>query len=103
MPTLPITANYRRHGDDWAVTVRTAGKVLDAVAPGLIAARVQVDQLVDEISDGNEDRAVVHMLDGDAYAFSVVYLHTRHGLAPPRDTSTPHDQPIGGWERSDPA
>ncbi|WP_309114109.1 hypothetical protein ACQPW3_06495 [Actinosynnema sp. CA-248983] len=92
MPTLPITANYRRDGDDWAVTVRTAERALDAVAPGLIAARVQADQLVDEISGGNEDRAVVHMLDGDAYAFSVVYLHTRHGLPLSRDASTPHDQ-----------
>ena len=94
MPTLPITANYRRAGDDWEVTVRTAEKALDATAPGLIAARVQADQLVDEISDGNEDRSVVHMLEGDAYAFSVVYLHTRHGLPLRHDTSTSHEPAI---------
>ncbi|GAB3005247.1 hypothetical protein AB0K14_10880 [Actinosynnema sp. NPDC050801] len=83
MPKLPITANYRRAGDDWAITVRAAGKELDATAPGLIAARLAADQLVDEIAPGCADRAVVHLLDGDALAFSVAYLHTRAGLAPP--------------------
>ncbi|NUT52069.1 MAG: hypothetical protein HOV94_32960 [Saccharothrix sp.] len=82
MSTLPITANYRRDGDDWEVTVRAGGRVLDATAPGLIAARLAADQLVDEIAVGR-DRAVVHLLDGDALAFSVAYLHTRAGLAPP--------------------
>ncbi|WP_433269307.1 hypothetical protein ACQPZF_06590 [Actinosynnema sp. CS-041913] len=98
MPTLPITANYRRAGDDWAVTVRTAEKSVDAIAPGLIAARVQVDQLVDELAEGHADRAVVHLLDGDAFAFSVAYLHTRHGLPAPKtgqaEPSTAHDQAI---------
>ncbi|MBB5957558.1 hypothetical protein FHS29_004153 [Saccharothrix tamanrassetensis] len=98
MPTLPITANYRRAGDDWEVTVRTAGRSLDATAPGLIAARVQADQLVDEIAGSHADRAVVHLLDGDALAFSVVYLHARHGLTVPdtrqTEPSTPHDQAI---------
>ncbi len=97
MPTLPFTANYRRDGDDWAVTVRTADRSLDAVAPGLIAARVQAELLVDQLADG-QGRTVVHMLDGDAFAFSVVYLHTRHGLTVPDtrepDASTPHDQAI---------
>ncbi|TQM80750.1 hypothetical protein FHX81_3097 [Saccharothrix saharensis] len=83
MSTLPITANYRRNGDDWAVTVRAAGKELDATAPGLIAARLAADQLVEEIALGRSARAVVHLLDGDALAFSVAYLHTRAGLAPP--------------------
>ncbi|MFD1149218.1 hypothetical protein [Saccharothrix hoggarensis] len=82
MPTLTITANYRRHGDDWAITVRADDKELDATAPGLIAARLAADQLVDELAVGR-DRAVVHLLDGDAFAFSVAYLHTRAGLAPP--------------------
>ncbi|WP_367131674.1 hypothetical protein [Saccharothrix sp. HUAS TT1] len=83
MITLPITANYRRAGDDWEVTVRADGQELDATAPGLIAARLAADQLVDEIAAGFAKRAVVHMLDGDAFAFSVAYLHTRAGLAPP--------------------
>jgi hypothetical protein len=101
MPALPITADYRRDGDDWAVTVRAPGKRLDATAPGLIAARVHAEQLVDEIAEGHADRVVVHMLEGDAFAFSTLYLHTRHGLAPPdvprtRDpeASTTHDQAI---------
>ncbi|MEU4741647.1 hypothetical protein AB0G02_14445 [Actinosynnema sp. NPDC023658] len=83
MSTLTITANYRRHGDDWAVIVRAGGEELDATAPGLIAARLAADQLVDEIAAGSSRRAVVHLLDGDALAFSVAYLHTRAGLAPP--------------------
>ncbi|RKT52920.1 hypothetical protein [Saccharothrix australiensis] len=98
MPTIPITANYRRHGDDWAVTVRTVDRSLATTAPGLIAARLQADQLVDEISEGHADRTVVHLLDGDAVAFSRIYLRTRHGLAVPdtrkAEPSTPHDQAI---------
>ncbi|MBB4968099.1 hypothetical protein [Saccharothrix violaceirubra] len=80
---MAITANYHRSGDDWAVSVNHGTTTLEAVAPGLIAARVQADQLVDEIANGRKDRAVVHLLDGDALAFSVAYLHLRHGLALP--------------------
>ncbi|MFC6092734.1 hypothetical protein Q5530_16065 [Saccharothrix sp. BKS2] len=83
MPTPHITANYRRVGDDWAITVRTGDAELAATAPGLIAARVAVDQLVTELAGGRAHPAVVHLLDGDAFAFSVAYLHTRAGLAPP--------------------
>lgn len=89
MSTLPITANYRRDGDDWAVTVCADGRRLDATAPGLIAARLAADQLVDEIAVGRSARAVVHLLDGDAFAFSVAYLHTRAGLAPPKAAGKP--------------
>ncbi|CCH28525.1 hypothetical protein ABZ816_29505 [Actinosynnema sp. NPDC047251] len=98
MPAPHLTANYRRDGDDWVVTVRSDARSLEARAPGLIAARVRADQLVDELAGGRRNRTVVHMLDGDAFAFSVVYLHTRHGLAVPPsrtpDASTPHDQVI---------
>ncbi|MBW4720680.1 hypothetical protein [Saccharothrix obliqua] len=94
MLMLPITADYRRDGDDWAVTVRRGDRALAATAPGLIAARVQADQLVDELTGGHNRCTVVHMLDGDALAFSVAYLHTRHGLTVPPDTSTAHDQAI---------
>ncbi|MEU5690295.1 hypothetical protein [Actinosynnema sp. NPDC020468] len=83
MPALPITANYQRTGDDWNVTVHTDHESRQAVAPGLIAARVQADLLVDEIAGSRKDRSVVHLLDGDAYRFSVAYLHMRHGLALP--------------------
>ncbi|MFD7653888.1 hypothetical protein ACFV4N_07905 [Actinosynnema sp. NPDC059797] len=88
MPTPPITANYRRVGDDWAITVRAGDAELAATAPGLIAARVAVDQLVAELAGGRRHPAVVHLLDGDAFAFSVAYLHTRAGLAPPRAGET---------------
>ncbi|WP_158846451.1 hypothetical protein [Saccharothrix deserti] len=99
MSTLPITANYRRDGDDWAVSVLADGRRLDATAPGLIAARLAADQLVDEIAVGRTDRAVVHLLNGDAFAFSVAYLHTRAGLVPPPATgeteaSATHEQVI---------
>ena len=98
MSRLPITANYRRDGDDWAVVVRADGRELAATAPGLIAARLAADQFADEIAGRYADRTVVHLLDGDALAFSVAYLHTRAGLAPPaqrrREASTAHDQVI---------
>ncbi|MBY8848636.1 hypothetical protein [Saccharothrix longispora] len=98
MSRLPITANYRRDGDDWAVVVRADGRELAATAPGLIAARLAADQFADEIAGRYADRTVVHLLDGDALAFSVAYLHTRAGLAPPaqrrREASNTHDQVI---------
>lgn len=100
MSTLPITANYRRDGDDWAVTVCGKGEQRDATAPGLIAVRLAADQLVDEIAAGRPDRAVVHLLEGDAFAFSVAYLHTRAGLAPRQagepEASRPHDEVTPG-------
>lgn len=100
MSTPPITANYRRAGDDWTVTVRAGAQEFAATAPGLIAARFAVDQLVAELAGGHAHPAVVHLLDGDAFAFSVAYLHTRAGLAPPRADHTEangiHDQVIEG-------
>ncbi len=94
----PITVNYTPDGDDWTVTVAVAGEATSrsAKAVGLIAARDRADQLVAQIEPNDDLRRVVHLLDGDAYAFTTSYLHARLGLAQPAQTST--DQVINGTE-----
>jgi hypothetical protein len=92
----PITVNYTPDGDDWTVTVAVAGDetVRSAKAVGLIAARDRADQMVAQIEPDDDRRRVVHLLDGDAYAFTTSYLHARLGLVRPPDKST--DQVING-------
>lgn len=94
----PITVNYTPDGDDWTVTVAVAGdtKVRSAKAVGLIAARDRADQMVAQIEPDDDQRRVVHLLDGDAYAFTTSYLHARLGLPQQSDKST--DQVINGAE-----
>jgi hypothetical protein len=96
----PITVNYTPDGDDWTVTVAVAGETAtrSARAAGLIAARDQADQMVAQIEPDDDRRRVVHLLDGDAYAFTTSYLHARLGLAQPAQTST--DQVVNGGEPS---
>jgi hypothetical protein len=79
----PITVNYTPDGEDWTVTVAVAGKetARSAKAVGLIAARDRADQLVAQIDPDEDGRRVVHLLDGDAYAFTNSYLQARLGLA----------------------
>ena len=48
------------------------------------------------IAHRRKRRRVVHLLDGDAYAFTTSYLHARLGLAQESDKST--DQVINGAE-----
>ncbi|GAA2809072.1 hypothetical protein [Crossiella cryophila] len=81
MDHTPITVDYMPEGDDWTVTVRYGQLEETATAPGLIAARDQADQILERIAPGIPSRAV-HLLDGDAFAFTTAYLHARHGLAP---------------------
>ncbi|WP_188316633.1 hypothetical protein [Solihabitans fulvus] len=82
MAAEPITVNYVPEGDDWAVRASTGGRSLDAHAPGLIAARDRADQLVEQLTkDTKQDVTVVHLLEGDALAFTTAYLHARHGLS----------------------
>ena len=90
----PITVNYTPDGDDWTVTVAVAGEVAtrSAKAVGLIAARDRADQMVAQIEPDDERRRVVHLLDGDAYAFTTSYLHARLGLGDQKST----DQVING-------
>jgi hypothetical protein len=94
----PITVNYTPDGEDWTVTVAVAGenKTRSATAAGLIAARDQADQLAAQIEPNEDQRRVVHLLDGDAYAFTTSYLHARLGLTTP--VPHPPDQVINGEE-----
>ena len=88
----PITVNYTPDGDDWTVTVAVAGEptTRSATAVGLIAARDRADQLVAQLTPDDDRRRVVHLLDGDAYAFTNSYLQARLGLPANRDE--PSDQ-----------
>ncbi|HEV7648954.1 MAG TPA: hypothetical protein VGP26_12385 [Actinophytocola sp.] len=73
----PIEVNYVPDGDDWQVTVSGRGQQLTGRAPGLIAARDRADQLVEKIAPEQKFRTVVHLLDGDALAFTTAYLTAR--------------------------
>ncbi|HVV24756.1 MAG TPA: hypothetical protein VHF06_35320 [Pseudonocardiaceae bacterium] len=97
----PITVNYTTDGDDWTVTVAVAGEntTRSAKAVGLIAARDQADQMVAQIAPDEDSRRVVHLLDGDAYAFTDTYLKARLGLV----TEKPADQVIRDGARPWPA
>lgn len=85
MPS-PITVNYTSNGDDWTVTVALTQKDARTPAPrtakatGLVAARDQADRLVAQLAPDSDSRRVVHLLDGDAYAFTNSYLQARLGL-----------------------
>lgn len=78
----PITVNYVPDGDDWTVTVTDEDRTRSATASGLIAARDQADQIVEKMVSDQTGRTVVHLLDGDAVAFTNTYLQARLGLAP---------------------
>lgn len=80
MVRTPITVNYVRDGDDWRVIVCGPDKTMTGQAPGLIAARDRAEQIVEKLTPHAEQHTVVHLLDGDAYAFTTAYLHARHGL-----------------------
>lgn len=73
-----ITASYVHESDaaDWTITVHGLGKVLKGKAPGIIAARDRVDQLVDKITK-EPTRTVVHLLNGSALDFTATYMQAR--------------------------
>lgn len=73
----PIEVNYVPDGDDWLVTAVGRGQKLTGKAPGLIAARDRADQLVEKLAPEEEHRTVVHLLNGDALAFTSAYLSAR--------------------------
>ncbi|GLY64678.1 hypothetical protein [Amycolatopsis taiwanensis] len=73
----PIVATYAQQGDDWTVTVSGHGKVLTAQAPGIIAARDNTDQLVDQLGPTAKGATVVHLLNGSALEFTSVYMTAR--------------------------
>jgi hypothetical protein len=73
-----ITAAYAQEDDDWAITVDGLGKRLTARAPGIIAARDRVDQLVEDLVAGSRTRTtVVHLLGGSALDFTSAYITAR--------------------------
>lgn len=76
-----ITANYVPDGQDWTITVTTGSVRKTSKAPGLIAARDQADQLIEQVAPQSAGRVVIHLLDGDGFAFSTAYLQARHGLS----------------------
>lgn len=76
-----ITVNYLPDGDDWSVTVTAGTESQTARAPGLIAARDKADQLIEQVAPNPTGRVVIHLLDGDGFAFSTAYLQARHGLS----------------------
>ncbi|GAB3465945.1 hypothetical protein [Actinophytocola sediminis] len=73
----PIQVNYEPQGDDWKVTVTGRGLTRKGKASGLIAARDRADQIVAKMTPGEEHRTVVHLLNGDALAFTSAYLSAR--------------------------
>lgn len=88
----PIEVNYEPDGEDWHVTVTGKGQSLRGKAPGLIAARDRADQLVAKVVPDDAQRTVVHLLNGDALAFTSAYLSAR--LAKP--TELPDEKPADG-------
>jgi hypothetical protein len=82
----PIEANYVPDGDDWTITITGRGKRLTGKAPGIIAARDRTDQLVEELTPGEEHRTVVHLLNGDALEFTTAYLTARMAKTEPAPT-----------------
>ena len=98
----PIEVNYIPDGDDWLVTAKGRGQTLTGRAPGLIAARDRADQLVEKLAPNEEHRTVVHLLNGDAVAFTTAYLTAR--LAKPDPVAVvPVDVPAKAQETAEPA
>lgn len=72
----PITAIYVQEDDEWAITVAGLGKKVTAKAPGIIAARDRVDQLVEQLVPEGK-ATVVHLLNGSALEFTTAYMTAR--------------------------
>jgi hypothetical protein len=97
MGATPILVNYQPQGEDWTVNVRSDDTVLTGQAPGLIAARDRADQMVEQLTGPDTERkpTVVHLLEGDAFAFTTAYLHARHGLSTTAQPEPKADTPAG--------
>ena len=97
MGATPILVNYQPQGEDWTVNIESDGTVLTEQAPGLIAARDRADQMVEQLTGADAERkpTVVHLLEGDAFAFTTAYLHARHGLSTPAAPEPKADTPAG--------
>src|SRR4051812_47006050 len=104
MGATPILVNYQPQGEDWTVNVRSDDTVLTEQAPGLIAARDRADQMVEQLTGTDNERkpTVVHLLEGDAFAFTTAYLHARHGLSTPSLPEPPVGPQAGDTPAGDP-
>lgn len=96
-----IEANYTPDGNDWTITVTGRGQMLTGTAPGIIAARDRADQLVEKIAPSEKLRTVVHMLSGDAVAFTSAYLSAR--LAKPTEPAAEPEVPEEAVDEADTA
>lgn len=72
-----ITVNYVRTDDDWEITVADGDQERTDRATGLISARNRAEALVQELNAEPDGRTVVHLLQGDAVAFTEAYLHAK--------------------------
>jgi hypothetical protein len=79
-----LIVSYEPDGDGWAIDVSSGGgESRTGQASGLIGAREKADRLVAELAgDAVGSVRVVHLLHGDAVAFSSAYLSARLGLTP---------------------
>ncbi|HVV13909.1 hypothetical protein [Amycolatopsis sp.] len=93
----PITAIYVQEDDDWTVTVAGQDKTLTSRAPGIIAARDSVDQLVDQLGAAAKGATVVHLLNGSALEFTAAYMTARLT----RPESAPLEVPAQGSGKPD--
>ncbi|MCT2588051.1 hypothetical protein [Actinophytocola gossypii] len=82
-----IEVNYVPDGDDWQITVTGVGETREATATSLVTAREQAEELVAELVSEEAGRTVVHLLNGDALAFTSAYLSAR--LARPEESTQP--------------
>ena len=86
----PITAVYVQEDDeDWTITVEGYGKKLTGRAPGIIAARDSVDQLVESLGPDAKGATVVHLLNGSALEFTATYMTARLARPEPAPLEVP--------------
>lgn len=95
----PIMATYVQENDDWAVTVAGYGKTLTGRAPGIIAARDSVDQLVESLGTDVKGATVVHLLNGSALEFTAAYMTARLS----RPEAAPLEVPASASEAATPS
>ncbi|TVT18735.1 hypothetical protein FNH05_35370 [Amycolatopsis rhizosphaerae] len=89
----PITAIYVQEDDDWTITVAGGGRTLTGRAPGIIAARDSVDQLVEELGAEAKGATVVHLLNGSALEFTAAYMGARLTLPETAPLEIPESAP----------
>ncbi|APU13436.1 MULTISPECIES: hypothetical protein [Actinoalloteichus] len=73
-----LVAEYTSDGEDWTITVSNGVETRSAHAAGILAAREATDRLAGELHAGEGSPTIVHLLDGDALAFTSAYLTARH-------------------------